>query len=122
LRGLLGDGAPLSAPSIARLKAGWQAEYERWKTYLWVHGVYVKARPEKDEPAMLAVLAALHDGQKVILAIESGYPESTKSWAGILHDLKRRGLAAPKLVIGDGHLGIWGALTAVFSEAKEQRC
>src|SRR2546430_15742017 len=26
LRGLLGDGAPLSAPSIARLKASWQAE------------------------------------------------------------------------------------------------
>src|SRR5216117_4446832 len=32
LRGLLGEGAPLSAPSIARLKAGWQAEYEFWKS------------------------------------------------------------------------------------------
>ena len=32
LRGLLGEGAPLSAPSIARLKAGWHAEYELWKT------------------------------------------------------------------------------------------
>ena len=32
LRGLLGDGAPLSAASIARLKAGWQAEYDLWKT------------------------------------------------------------------------------------------
>src|SRR5436309_6229879 len=32
LRGLLGDGAPRSAPSIARLKASWQAEYELWKT------------------------------------------------------------------------------------------
>src|SRR4029077_5452271 len=32
LRGLLGDGAPLSAASIARLKAGWQAEYELWRT------------------------------------------------------------------------------------------
>jgi putative transposase len=48
LRGLLGEGAPLSAPSIARLKAGWQAEYALWKTravddlevvYLWVDGV-----------------------------------------------------------------------------------
>jgi putative transposase len=87
-----------------------------------VDGVYVKARPEKDEAAMLVVLAALHDGQKVILAVESGYRESTKSWAGILRNLKRRGLAAPKLVIGDGHLGIWGALTAVFPEAKVPRC
>jgi len=38
-----------------------------------------------------------------------------------LRDLKRRGLAAPKLVIGDSHLGIWGALAAVFPEAQEQR-
>ncbi len=31
-------------------------------------------------------------------------------------------LLPPKLVIGDGHLGIWGALAAVFPEAAEQRC
>jgi putative transposase len=99
LRGLLGAGAPLSAASIARLKAGW-----------------------KDKAAILVVLAALRDGRKVLLAVESGYRESTESWAAILRDLKRRGLAAPKLVIGDGHLGIWGALAAVFPEAKEQRC
>jgi len=131
LRGLLGDGAPLSAPSIARLKASWQAEYNLWKSraiaalevvYLWVDGVYVKAGLEKDKAAILVVLAALRNGQKVILAVENGYRESTESWATILRDLKRRGLAAPKLVIGDGHLGIWGALAAVFPEAKEQRC
>jgi hypothetical protein len=78
LRGLLGEGAPLSAPSIARLKAGWQAEYELWKArsvaelevvYLWVDGVYVKAGLEKDKAAMLVVLAALRTGQKVILAV-----------------------------------------------------
>src|SRR5256886_16336425 len=89
LRGLLGDGAPRSAPSIARLKASWQAEYELWKTrvvedrdvvYLWVDGVYVKAGLEKDKAAILVVLAALRDGQKVILAVESGYRESTESW------------------------------------------
>jgi hypothetical protein len=32
LRGLLGAGAPLSATSIARLKANWQAEYDEWTT------------------------------------------------------------------------------------------
>jgi hypothetical protein len=31
LRASLGDGAPLSASSVARLKAGWQTEYELWK-------------------------------------------------------------------------------------------
>ena len=28
----------------------------------------------------------------------------------------------PRLVIADGHLGIWGALRNVFPEADEQRC
>jgi putative transposase len=131
LRGLLGEGAPLSATSIARLKASWQAEYEGWKNrsladleavYLWVDGVYVKAGLEKEKAAMLVVLAARRDGTKVILAVESGYRESTESWAALLRDLKRRGLRAPKLVVGDGHLGIWGALAAVFPEVREQRC
>ena len=28
----------------------------------------------------------------------------------------------PSVVVGDGHLGIWGALAEVFPKAKEQRC
>lgn len=54
----MGESAPLSTSSIARLKAGWQAEYEAWKSrslaelevvYLWVDGVYVKAGLEKEK-------------------------------------------------------------------------
>src|SRR5262249_12034663 len=48
--------------------------------------------------------------------------ESTESWAALLRDLRRRGLRAPRLVIGDGHLGIWGALATVYPTAAEQRC
>jgi transposase-like protein len=131
LRGLLGEGAPLSATSIARLKASWQAEYEAWRrrplddlepVYLWADGIYVKAGLEKEKAAMLVVLAALRDGRKVVLAVESGYRESTESWAALLRDLKARGLRPPRLVIADGHLGIWGALAAVFPTLAEQRC
>ncbi len=131
LRGLLGEGAPLSASSIGRLKASWQAEYDEWRTrsladlepvYLWVDGVYVKAGLEKDKAAMLVILAGLRDGRKVILAVESGYRESTESWAALLRDLKQRGLRPPRLVVGDGHLGIWSALAAVFPQARPQRC
>ena len=32
LRGLLGDGAPLSASSIERLRAKWQLEFEAWRS------------------------------------------------------------------------------------------
>lgn len=131
LRGLLGDAAPLSPASIARLKAAWQAEYDVWCSrpvsdlevvYLWVDGIYVKAGLEKEKAALLTVIAGLRDGRKVVLAVTSGQRESTESWSALLRDLKARGMKAPKLVIGDGNLGIWGALANVFPEAKEQRC
>jgi transposase-like protein len=131
LRGLLGEGAPLSASSVARLKATWQAEYEEWRrrpladlevVYLWADGIYVKAGLEKEKAAVLVVIGALRDGTKVVLALESGHRESTESWAGILRDLKRRGLNRPKCVVADGNLGLWGALAQVFPEAAEQRC
>ncbi len=131
LRGLLGAAAPLSAPSIARLKASWQVEYESWKrrrldnlepVYVWADGIYIKAGLEKAKAAMLVLIAALRDGRKVVLAVESGYRESTESWAALLRDLKARGLRAPQLLIADGHLGIWGAVGAVFPAVSEQRC
>jgi putative transposase len=131
LRGLLGEAAPLSASSLDRLKAIWQAEYESWKqrdltglevVYLWVDGIYVKAGLEKEKAAVLVVIAALRDGRKAILAVEAGTRESTEAWSAILRDLKARGLNCPRLVIGDGHLGIWGGLAQIFPEAQEQRC
>jgi putative transposase len=131
LRGLLGEEAPVSASTVARLKEGWQAEWEEWKKrsldglevlFMWVDGVYVKAGLEKEKAALLVIVGGLLDGRKVILAVEPGYRESTESWSGVLRDLKERGLNCPHLVVGDGNLGIWGALSNVYPDASEQRC
>ena len=131
LRGLLGEDAPVSASTVARLKEKWHAELAEWHqrplhdlevVYLWVDGVYVKAGLEKDKAAILVVLAALSDGRKVIVTVVPGYRESTESWSEVLRDLKRRGMECPRLVVGDGHLGIWGALRNVYPEVAEQRC
>jgi len=131
LRGLLGEEAPVSASTVARLKDGWQAELEEWKKrpldrlevlFMWVDGVYVKAGLEKEKAALLVIVGGLSDGRKVILAVEPGYRESTESWSGVLRDLKERGLNCPRLVVGDGNLGIWGALVNIYPDALEQRC
>jgi transposase-like protein len=131
LRGLLGEGAPLSASSIERLKAKWQLEYEQWRgqdfsslkvVYQWADGIYVKAGLEKDKAALLIIIGALSSGKKVFLACESGYRESKESWSAVLRDLKARGLKLGKLTIADGHLGIWSALTEMHPAGKEQRC
>ncbi|MCL6597107.1 MAG: IS256 family transposase, partial [Firmicutes bacterium] len=131
LRGLLGEQAPLSASTVARLKERWQAEWESWRSgrlnelevvYLWVDGVYVKAGLERERAALLVAVAGLVDGRKEVVAVVPGYRESVESWSEVLRDLRDRGMRMPRLVIGDGHLGIWGALGNVWPKADEQRC
>ena len=131
LRGLLGEEAPISASTVARLKERWNAELAAWRArpledlevvYMWVDGVYVKAGLERDKAAVLVVMAALSDGSKVVVSVVPGYRESTRGWSEVLRDLRDRGLNCPSLVAGDGHLGIWGALRNVWPEAGEQRC
>ena len=131
LRGLLGEKAPLSASTVSRLKEKWHGEYEEWLArpldefevvYLWVDGVYLKAGLEKEKAAVLVAVAGLSDGTKIVLTLEAGHRESEASWSSLLRKLKKRGMRCPRLVIGDGHLGIWAAIRNVFPEAKEQRC
>ena len=131
LRGLLGAGAPLSASSLQRLKEKWAVEYEQWQgtpieesqlAYLWADGIYVKAGLGKEKTALLVVIGAMQDGSKRVLAVEVGYRESKESWAAVLRHLKQRGLTTVRLMVGDGHLGLWAAVGEVFPEAGEQLC
>ena len=88
LRGLLGDEAPISASTVARLKEKWHGEFDEWSrqdlsglkvVYLWVDGPYVKAGLEKEKAAVLVALAALSDGTKRVVALTPGYHESVES-------------------------------------------
>jgi transposase-like protein len=115
LRGLLGDEAPISAGTVARLKEKWQGELKEWKEGS-------QAGLEKTKAALLVAIAGLSDGRKLVLGLKPGYRESTESWTELLRGLKGRGMTCPRLVEGDGHLGIWGALRNVYPEALEQRC
>ncbi len=131
MRGLLGEGAPLSKSSIRRLRAGWAAEFEAWSkrsladrevVYVWADGIYVKAGLERDKAALLVVLGTMRDGTKEVLALRPGYRESVESWSEVLRELKARGIEAPKLLMADGNAAIWGAVRQVWPEAGEQRC
>ncbi len=131
LRGLLGEGAPLSASSIQRLKARFELDYATWKkrdlsglevVYWWVDGLYVKAGIEDRKSALLTIMGALTTGEKIVLACESGERESKESWLKLLRDLKHRGLTFPRLTVADGHLGIWAALGEIHPTGEEQRC
>jgi len=131
LRHLLGEGAPLSASSLQRLKEKWQGEYEQWKStaieekewaYLWADGIYVKAGLGKEKAALLVVIGVQSDGSKRFLALETGYRESKESWAEVLRQLKTRGVKSARLFIGDGNLGLWSAIGEVYPQAQQQLC
>jgi putative transposase len=132
LKALLGPEATgFSATTITRLLKVWQEEYAVWHkrplqgkdyVYIWADGVYFNVRLEEDRLACLVIVGVLPDGCKEVIAIEDGYRESTESWASLLRDLKRRGMPAPILAVGDGNLGFWAALGKVYPETQEQRC
>jgi len=133
LEQLLGeDAAGLSSSTISRLCKDWEAEHARFRqrelrfhryAYWFVDGVHVSIRlGEDDRLCLLVVIGVREDGTKELLAVEDGYRESTESWAGVMRDLKHRGLNEPRLVVGDGALGTWAALRDVYPNARRQAC
>src|SRR5271167_2945124 len=132
LEGLLGkDAAGLSPTNITRLTACWEEEYTAFRqrdlagreyVYVWVDGVHFNIRLEDDRLCTLVMIGARPDGEKELLAVEDGYRESAESWKTLLRDLKRRGMAAPVVAVGDGALGFWAAAREVWPETREQGC
>jgi transposase-like protein len=131
LEGFFGSAAGLSASVITRLTTQWQSEQrafaerrldDRDYVYVWADGVHFNVRLEEDRLCCLVIVGVRVDGTKELVALADGYRESTDSWADLLRDLKRRGMRAPVLAVGDGALGFWGALREVFPETRGQRC
>lgn len=131
LEGLLGEeAAGLSATNIARLTGGWEEEYRQFRkrslkgcdyVYVWADGVHFNVRLEEERLCTLVLIGARADGQKELITVEDGYRESAESWKTVLRDLKRRGMQAPVLAVGDGALGFWEAVREVWPQTREQR-
>lgn len=133
LMSILGEGAKgLCAANIVRLKKSWEDEFKSWNSrdqshkkfaYIWVDGIHFNVRLEDDRCCILVVIGADEECNKELVAVESGYRESSLSWKEMLLSLRKRGLQdAPKLAIGDGALGFWKALDEVFPTTKRQHC
>ena len=131
LEGLLGkEASGLSPTTVSRLVSEWESEYELFRkrslanrdyVYVWVDGVHFRIRLEDDRLCTLVMIGARPDGTKELVAVEDGYRESTESWRTVLRDLKRRGMQAPAVAVGDGALGFWAAVRDVWPETREQR-
>ena len=130
---LVGAAAKNLSPGvISHLKEAWEGDYDEWckrdlkekcYVYWWADGIHLQARMEDAADCILVIVGVTEQGDKEILSIEGGHRESKESWLMLLRNLKERGLTiAPKLAVGDGALGFWGALTEAYGETKHQRC
>ncbi len=132
LEGLFGSAVGLSASVITRLCEQWQAEREAFQqrdlsevdyVYCWADGVHFSIRlGEQGRLCCLVIVGVRADGRKELVAVADGTRESTEDWAELLRDLRRRGMGAPVVMVGDGALGLWRALREVFPQTREQRC
>jgi putative transposase len=130
LEAFFGSGAGLSAAAVGRLLTGWQMDYqafcqrdlsERDYVYVWADGVHFRVRLEQARLCCLVIVGVRADGTKELVAVADGERESTDSWAELLRDLRRRGMRAPVVAVGDGGLGLWAALRDVFPATRHQR-
>jgi len=129
---LLGSAAGLSASVISRLCEQWQAEREAFQqrdlsevdyVYCFADGVHFSIRlGEQGRLCCLVIVGVRADGRKELVAVADGTRESTDDWAELLRDLRRRGMGAPVVMVGDGALGLWRALREVFPATREQKC
>jgi putative transposase len=131
LEGFFGAAAGLSASVVTRLATQWQAEREAFAqrdladrdyVYCWADGVHFNIRLEDGRLCCLVIVGVRVDGTKELVAVADGERESTDAWAEVLRDLRRRGMRAPVVMVGDGALGLWRALSEVFPATREQRC
>ncbi len=131
LEGFFGAAAGLSASVITRLTSQWQADREAFMqrsladrdyVYVWADGVHFNVRLAEERLCTLVIIGVRSNGAKELVAVADGLRESTESWAELLRDLRRRGMQAPVLAVGDGALGLWAALRDVFPATRAQRC
>ena len=112
LEAFFGGSAGLSASVITRLTTRWQAERQAFQArdlqdrdyvYCWADGIHFNIRlGDQGRLCCLVLVGVRADGTKELVAVAAGTRESTDDWAELLRDLRRRGMGAPVVMVGDG--------------------
>jgi len=105
--------------------AAWQNRpLESIYPFVFLDAIHYKVKENHQyvTKAAYVVLGINADGRKDILGIWIGQHESAKFWAGVLNDLKSRGVQDVYLFCVDGLNGFREAIAAAYPKAQIQRC
>ena len=130
----------MSKTTVVRLTQKVVEAFQTWRqwdlsplpvTYLFLDGIRLGVRKgTREKETILVAHGVLVDGRREVLAVALGSRESTRAWADLLEDLKRRGLPQPLLIlvrlrltnVTDGGSGLLAAVEAHFPEVLRQHC
>lgn len=92
--------------------------------FIFMDAIHYKVRENHQviTKAAYVVLGINEDGCKDVLGLWVGASESAKYWMGVLNELKSRGVKEVSLFCVDGLTGFREAISAVYPEARIQRC
>jgi transposase-like protein len=106
---LLGE-EHLSKSAVSRVASRLKELFRRWSE-----------RDVSAERYAILLLGVAEDGTKQLVALQLAASEAGAHWSSLIADLQRRGLAAPVLILSDGHAGLRKAIE-LWPEAQVQRC
>ena len=131
LEPLLGS-VNLSKSAVSRVVGRLKTLFETWSyrdlsteryAVIYLDGFHLKIRVARRVVSVpvLAVLGVAEDGTKVLISLRVAASEAAGQWSGVLIDLQKRGLTAPRVIVADGHAGLNKAIAA-WSGVLVQRC
>jgi putative transposase len=128
-------GRKISSGEVSRCSRELVQAIENWRTrnlslmrfkYLFCDGVYFEMRITRsiERISVLVVIGVTEDGQKQVIALQSGDKESATCWRELFKDLKSRGLDSQAVILGimDGLPGLEKVFREEFPSSKVQRC
>ena len=129
----LGAASGISKSEVSRICAQLDTDLEAFRNrpldhvefrYVFADATYVKGRVNGRVVSRAVVVATgvTANGDREVLGVEVGDSEDGAFWTAFLRGLRARGLSGVQLVISDHHLGLKGAIAAVFVGAAWQRC
>lgn len=129
---LLGD-THLSKSAISRVVAKLKDRFHEWMqrdladegvTIVYLDAMFLPVRIARRvvRVPVQAVIGVREDGQKALLSLRIAPSESAASWKGVVEDLDRRTLMAPRLAVVDGNKGLLRSIAETWPQTKIQRC
>jgi putative transposase len=122
----------ISKSQVSRLCQALDAAVERFRgrplpgpyPYVTLDATFLKVRQQGRIVAVAVVIAVgvNAEGQREVRGLDVGPSEDGAFWLAFLRGLVARGLGGVRLVTGDAHEGLKGAIAATLHGASWQRC